>query len=317
MCIESSAKEKGDTWTYSGYWYADYPIYSTNTTGYGSGSLAFKTEDSVKAGFWVVGHTYRVTGSVSSATYSASNVDTKYFSCNWYWPTEKGNVFLCGFEDKYYAQIDLTFYYYGQDVGPVYEGSVINYTPGQIGYVTPAFRIQPDTVLTITDLGVVSSEYDLLERIDDTTTKTQETIGEVDKTTKGIWQTIKDFFGSFFENLINAVIGLFVPSAEEMSGLFDQLNDFFSDRFGFLYAPFDYMIRLMNVFLSSTGSTGLTLPGFSIMGHEVWGDLTYDLASDPLVGTVCGYVRTGTGILLAGYFIMFLQNFFKERFGSG
>lgn len=140
---------------------------------------------------------------------------------------------------------------------------------------------------------------------------------EANETSKGIFASIKDFFGSFFSNLINSVISLFVPSAEEMSGLFDQLNQFFSDRFGFLYAPFDYMIRLCKVFTSSTGSTSLTFPGFSIMGEQVWADQTYDLASDELVGTILGYVRTGTGILLAGYFIMFLQNFFKERFGTG
>ena len=53
------------------------------------------------------------------------------------------------------------------------------------------------------------------------------------------------------------------------------------------------------------------------MGEQVWPDMSYDLASDELVGTILGYVRTGTGILLAGYFIMYLQGFFKERFGSG
>lgn len=140
---------------------------------------------------------------------------------------------------------------------------------------------------------------------------------EANETSKGIFASIKDFFGSFFSNLINSVISLFVPSSDEMSALFDQLNQFFSNRFGFLYAPFDYMIRLCKFFISSTGSTSLTFPGFSIMGEQVWADQTYDLASDELVGTILGYVRTGTGILLAGYFIMFLQNFFKERFGTG
>lgn len=158
---------------------------------------------------------------------------------------------------------------------------------------------------------------DQTKAITDKITETNKKIEEGNKTTSNIFKSITDFFGSFFKNLINSVISLFVPTAAEMSGLFEQLNQFFSDRFGFLYAPFDYMIRLLGVFTSSTGSTGLTLPGFSIMGYEVWGDQTYDLASDPLVGKICEYVRTGTGILLAGYFIMYLQNFFKERFGSG
>ena len=108
-----------------------------------------------------------------------------------------------------------------------------------------------------------------------------------------------------------------MPSSEEMSDLLGQLNDFFSEKFGFLYAPFDYLIQLVGCLTGSTGGTGLTLPGFSIMGHEVWGDQTYDIASDPVAGKVLEYVRIGTGVLLGGWFIMYLQDFFKERFGKG
>lgn len=155
-----------------------------------------------------------------------------------------------------------------------------------------------------------------IDRVNDSIEKGNEIAEETKETTKGIFSSITEFFGSFFQNLIDSVIGLFVPSSDEMSGLFDQLNQFFSDRFGFLYAPFDYMIQLLGVFTSAEGSTGLTFPGFSIMGYEVWSDLTYDLASDELVGTILEYVRIGTGILLGGWFIMYLQDFFKERFSQ-
>lgn len=141
-------------------------------------------------------------------------------------------------------------------------------------------------------------------------------IDRVNDSIKEQTEVQKGFFGSFFSNLINAFVSIFVPSSEEMSGLFDQLNQFFSDRFGFLYAPFDYMIQLLGVFTSATGSTGLTFPGFSIMGYDVWSDMTYDLASDVLVGTILEYVRIGTGILLGGWFIMYLQDFFRERFSK-
>lgn len=161
------------------------------------------------------------------------------------------------------------------------------------------------------------SEKEILEDINKDTTETLEQAKEQTETQKGIFASIKEFFAGFFQNLIDSVIGLFVPSSDEMSDLFGQLNDFFSDTFGFLYAPFDYLIQLVGVFTSSTGTTGLTFPGFSIMGYEVWPDMTYDIASDPVAGKVLGYVRTGTGILLAGWFIMYLQDFFKERFGSG
>ena len=144
-----------------------------------------------------------------------------------------------------------------------------------------------------------------------------DSVKDVNETSKGILSRITDFFGSFFQNLINSVVSLFVPSADEMSGLFEQLNQFFSDRFGFLYAPFDYFIRLLNIFLAGDGAVSLTFPGFEILGETVWEPYTYDFSSEPLVGTIFGYVRTGTGILLAGWFIMYLQDFFKERFGTG
>lgn len=164
---------------------------------------------------------------------------------------------------------------------------------------------------------VDETTQDVLEDIRNNTKDSADELKEQTETQKGIFGSIKDFFGSFFQNLIDSVIGLFVPSSDEMSDLFGQLNDFFSDTFGFLYAPFDYLIQLIGVFTSSTGTTGLTLPGFSIMGHEVWGDQTYDISSDPVAGQVLGYVRIGTGVLLAGWFIMYLQDFFKERFGKG
>lgn len=161
------------------------------------------------------------------------------------------------------------------------------------------------------------TEKEILEDIDKTGKEQLEQQKEQTETQKGIFASIKEFFAGFFQNLIDSVIGLFVPSSEEMSDLLGQLNDFFSEKFGFLYAPFDYLIQLVGCLTGSTGGTGLTLPGFSIIGHEVWGDQTYDIASDPVAGKVLEYVRIGTGVLLGGWFIMYLQDFFKERFGKG
>lgn len=140
---------------------------------------------------------------------------------------------------------------------------------------------------------------------------------EQTETQKGIFESIKEFFGSFFQNLIDSVVGLFVPSSEEMSELFNRLNDFFAETFGFLYYPFDFIIDAFNIFLEADSETGLTLPSFSIMGYEVWGDITYDITSEPIVGEIFGYVRMGTGAMLAMWFVNYLRNFFDKRFGGG
>lgn len=313
MCIESRA-ETGDTYQFTGDWTVP-SVFSTNTEGFGSGQIDWRLESNLD--FWIVGHTYHVSGSCLTTFGSMSNISTNHSRVLWYWPGEDGDIFLCSTGQSHYANFDFTFVYYGQNLGPIYKASIVNYTPGQIGYAAPIFVIPSDAPIIFTDLGVVSKDSDILKQIDKSTQHTEQIMGEVNETSKGIFASIKDFFGSFFQNLIDSVIGLFVPSSDEMSDLFGQLNDFFSDTFGFLYAPFDYLIQLIGVFTSSTGTTGLTLPGFSIMGHEVWGDQTYDISSDPVAGQVLGYVRIGTGVLLAGWFIMYLQDFFKERFGKG
>lgn len=165
-----------------------------------------------------------------------------------------------------------------------------------------------------TYLGTLQNSVDKGNDLQEENNKLQE---ENNETTKNIFSSITDFFGSFFQNLIDTIIGVIVPSSEEMSSLFDRLNTFFSDTFGFLYYPFDFIIRLFGVFLDSDSSTALTFPGFSIMGYEVWSDQTYDLAADSLVNTICSYVRMGTGGILAFAFVAYLRNFFEKRFGGG
>lgn len=135
--------------------------------------------------------------------------------------------------------------------------------------------------------------------------------------TKSILSSITEFFASFFEKLVDSVISLFVPSTADMSELFDKLNQFFSDRFGFLYAPFDYVRLILQSFLGDKDEMGMVFPGFELMGHKVWDNQYVVFSKLPLVDTVCTHVRTVTGILLSGYFVMYLYDFFKERFGSG
>lgn len=164
---------------------------------------------------------------------------------------------------------------------------------------------------------VPRTEKEILEDIDEKAEESLEEQKEQTETQKGIFASIVEFFSSFFGNLIDAVIGLFVPSDEEMSDLLSQLNEFFSDTFGFLYAPFDWFIQLVNALMGDGSGTALTFPGFSIMGQTVWEEQTYDIASDSTVSQIFGYVRTGTGVIIVFAFIMYLQDFFKERFGKG
>lgn len=135
---------------------------------------------------------------------------------------------------------------------------------------------------------------------------------------KSFFSSVTDFFGSFFDNLVDSVVGIFVPDDETMTEMFNELELFFEERFGFLYFPFDFLTDLFDVFINSGDSkTVLTFPGFKIMEYQIWNDMTYDLSSEPMVSDIFGYVRTGTGVLLAAWFVGYLGRFFDKRFGGG
>lgn len=85
---------------------------------------------------------------------------------------------------------------------------------------------------------------------------------EANQTGKGILGKITDFFGSFFDNIINALKSLFIPEDGYFSDYFNRLNDFFSEKLGFLYSPIDLFVEFLNAIQNaSVGSdVGLVFP---------------------------------------------------------
>lgn len=168
------------------------------------------------------------------------------------------------------------------------------------------------------------SEYnaamsDLLNEVQHQTTELETQTQELQtqtETQKGILNKVSDFFGSFFDNLIDSIIGLFVPSAEEMESLFDRLNQFFSDTFGFLYAPFELIVSFFDALMIESDTPELFFPGFSINGLQVWSDMYVSIENEISV-EVFRYIRMVTGALMSFWFIQYLRNFFDKRFGGG
>lgn len=100
------------------------------------------------------------------------------------------------------------------------------------------------------------------DKIIESNNKTQETIKEQTETSKNIFQKIGDILNilnPFSENFfayklvdlfLNMLKSLFIPSDSFFSNYFSELNDWFSDRFGFLYYPLELFFDLCNRFLS-------------------------------------------------------------------
>lgn len=133
---------------------------------------------------------------------------------------------------------------------------------------------------------------------------------------KNIFDKISDFFGGFFDNLINAVIGLFVPSDDDLSAFMDEMKTFLTDKLGFLGYPFEILGRLVSL-VAKEGDANLTLPGFAIMGHVVWDDIDFDLTA--LMSRFVGLteaIKVGTSVIIVGAFLLYCQKKFNEVLGG-
>ena len=207
--------------------------------------------------------------------------------------------------DNYYFP-DI-YYHYNFDC------TVTPYTVEEFAVMEESNQIAKDTQDAIKDqTDVMNEQKDIME-------DQKEIMEEQSDTQKGILSKITEFFGGFFENMTNSLIGLIVPSKEDIADLFDRLNQFFSDTFGFLYYPFDFLYQLFDVFLNTPENYGvkLTLPGFTIMGYTVWESMDASLIFNTDWYRIFSYVRTGTGFLLCTAFLIHLRNFFDDRFGGG
>ena len=122
--------------------------------------------------------------------------------------------------------------------------------------------------VTFTIAGLTQDEE--IENAEDEQT---EAIKENTETNKGIWETLKEilsFLNPFSENffvyklielLIEGIKSLFIPSDEFFGNYFSDLNDWFSDRLGFLYYPIELLIDILNRYLNlSSSNLSFTIP---------------------------------------------------------
>ena len=106
-------------------------------------------------------------------------------------------------------------------------------------------------------VGVVNPDDVTNDKLDQQT----DAIKENTETQKGIWETIKDilsYINPFSENffvyklielLVEAIKSLFIPSDDFLGTYFTDLKEWFSDRLGFLFYPFELVIDILNMIL--------------------------------------------------------------------
>ncbi len=104
---------------------------------------------------------------------------------------------------------------------------------------------------------------------------------EQNETSKGIFGAIKDFFGGFFANLGNTVMGWIVPTSEQLTEFLQEINDWFSARLGFIWYPFSLALDMVAALAGGSADQVFHVPALrlSILGQEysIWGDIDVDL----------------------------------------
>lgn len=133
-------------------------------------------------------------------------------------------------------------------------------------------------------------------------------------TTHSIFDKISDFFGGFFDGIINALKSLFIPDDEFFSDFFTRLNDFFSEKLGALYTPIDLFVRLLQAIQSaSSGSAGIPFPGLKWQDTYLIEPQTVNLQSiaDDFDG-LQDKIYFVTDVIMVGAVIWLLQSKLRE-----
>lgn len=143
------------------------------------------------------------------------------------------------------------------------------------------------------------------------TQNAQDIIDNADENTDEVTSAIEDH-GNF---IINGLKSLFIPSDEYFKEYFDDLYEWFSDRFGFLSFPLDLLVELVDLFANSSEvDCILTLPSFSISGYELWEDMSFNLTDflEEYFAFLLVAIRTVTSIYLIMSFVHLCERKYDE-----
>lgn len=161
-------------------------------------------------------------------------------------------------------------------------------------------------------------------------------IEENNKTNKSIFEKIGDIFSilnpfseNFFayklvELFLEMLKGLFIPSDNFFNDWLADMNDYFSDRFGIIYYPFDLVIdfltRVVDTCSNVSSNAVLNVPNLDFMGVTLIHAFTFDfnslLVNDGLK-TVYNIYLVVVDVILSLMLITLAKNTFAEVFGGG
>lgn len=136
-----------------------------------------------------------------------------------------------------------------------------------------------------------------------------------DENANKITDKLEETKTGIISGLIDGIKGLFLPSEGYFSELFSRLNDFFKDRFGFLYTPIDLLIRFCDVVMNAgTDFTGIPFPEIAWEGQVVVSAQTvkFDILENPAFAELQKKLYFVTNVIMIGALIALIHRKFDE-----
>lgn len=115
--------------------------------------------------------------------------------------------------------------------------------------------------------------------------------------------------------IIDGLKSLFIPSDDYFSSLFDDLNEFFKDRFGFLYTPIDLLVRFIDLIYGSEAEfTGIPFPELKWNGYVLLEAQTvnFDILEVEEFKNVQNILYFLTNLAMIGALIALIHKKFEE-----
>lgn len=139
---------------------------------------------------------------------------------------------------------------------------------------------------------------------------------ESNETQKNIFEKITDFFNNFFSRLGELLLSLIVPSAEDLTAFLDEVNEWFSDRLGFIWYPFGFAVDAVSALAGGDANTQFTVPALQInmLGgtYTIWNEMSVDIDSFDIFK----YVRLFTSFICVGGIVSLAYNKWDEWIGG-
>ena len=228
--------------------------------------------------------------------------------------------FLLDMDSSFLKVADLNAYYYipqsslGIDLsnGKRYTFELKAKGPDEI-YSSVTFQV-----------GGLTIDEELKNKEDEQT----DAIRENTETNKGIWETIKDivsFINPFSENffvyklidlLVDALKSLFIPSDGFFDTYFTELKDWFSERLGFLFYPFELLIDILNKILNVNFSEPIfNIPDISepFTNKKFINATTFNF-NDLLSNSILNTVHNIYFICVDAFIVFELVNLFRRKY---